>query len=396
MVMAQWNGRIYVCVEDKNDWKKLLDMKLDESWALGDGTGKDQFGYCDKIFCITDEWSPMNGYDVTWDTGLGGLVSEIVDRIGIDKCVVFADLININTDPCYYIFTSIGKKDKKSLRCPSRKAANILNAKEWLEWAKIELTIDMKNHLCKFFEFDDKSGANDKELKVVNINDSIGAGEFRNRKDICEVVISDSVQEIGDNAFEGCENLEKMNIPGIEEWQELDGTPCYACYGWDLFDYYLHIGRDILKGTKIEQQYFNKHEGTFYYMGCLLKAVCEELRVREDTINIAWGAFQGVRKIILPPIGEYSSASISDWTAVEYRSCIEEIIFEDGVKAINDCCFEDLTSLRRVVIPESVVDIGDDIFGYDNDLISNVTWYVKKGSYAEEYAQENEIKYECE
>lgn len=75
-----------------------------------------------------------------------------------------------------------------------------------------------------------------------------------------------------------------------------------------------------------------------------------------------------------------------------FNSCVrlENICIPEGSIHIGDRAFYDCYALESVTIPASVGFIGEDVFTNCQKL----TLYLEKGSYAEEYAKENNLKYE--
>jgi hypothetical protein len=256
-------------------------------------------------------------------------------------------------------------------------------ADEWYENEPNRECSDLQND-------DDNIYFHDGILEIYDYE--IGASEYEGRTDIYEVRLSDGVKWINKEAFKGCKNLRKINFPGIiEGGSEEEGI----CTTWDEFDFYLDIGADILKDTQIESKHYDKEKGTFYYMGCLLKATCEELTIRDDTLFVAGGALQGVKKLIVPPFGQYNDVNVGEWMNYKYSHCIEEVIIEDGVERIGQWCFEDdMVNLRKIVIPESVTEIDEYAFLMEDEDKKKITLYVKKGSVAEKFAKKNGFKYE--
>ena len=388
--MSQWYGRIYVGVSEKKDWEKLFDMDLKPEWALGYQKGKEVFGECNSNFYyIDDEWG------ITADN-LEEFVDEIVKRIGSENCVILADSIDINVDPLHYIFAVV--KEKYCKHKWGRKKADIKDIYSWLDWGGIKRNSEIEKQLSKIFP-DYSCQTNNKEAvnkKIVVSGDAMGDIEGRayyNRLDITEAELSDEIISIGDEAFKGCKNLEKMNFPGIEESFDENGNPEYWQYEYP--NGFLLLGKNILEGTKIEEKYFNKEEGTFYYMGCLLKATGEEVVVREDTLEIAFGAFQGVKKLTIPRFGQWHAKSIDilSWIDEESYGCLEEIVIKEGVKDIEVLCIEEMINLKKVVIPESVNDIPEYAIEFMRNR--NITFVVPKGSYAEKFVKDNELNYEA-
>jgi hypothetical protein len=80
--------------------------------------------------------------------------------------------------------------------------------------------------------------------------------------------------------------------------------------------------------------------------------------------------------------------SIGDWA---FRACVAltSVIIPDSVLNIGDA-FSACIRLVGVTLPDSVLYIGDDAFDWCDKIVLSVT----EGSYAEQYAKENEISYE--
>ncbi|MBP5618075.1 MAG: leucine-rich repeat domain-containing protein, partial [Clostridia bacterium] len=71
-----------------------------------------------------------------------------------------------------------------------------------------------------------------------------------------------------------------------------------------------------------------------------------------------------------------------------YYSDLTSVTLPDGLKTIGKNAFGDCYYLKRIVIPASVTEIGEEAFR------ANVTLVTTKGSAADRYAQENGLKVE--
>ena len=76
-------------------------------------------------------------------------------------------------------------------------------------------------------------------------------------------------------------------------------------------------------------------------------------------------------------------------SAFAYCYNLKEIIIPEGVKLIDDSAFWQCSFLKRIVLPESLEETYEDSF-YG---VYKPTFYVKAGSYAEQFCQENEFRY---
>ncbi len=67
-----------------------------------------------------------------------------------------------------------------------------------------------------------------------------------------------------------------------------------------------------------------------------------------------------------------------------------DVTIPAGVKEIGESAFEDCTGLTSVTIPESVTEIGYNVFTNCRRLVI----HAPAGSYAEQYAKKNSVKFE--
>lgn len=106
---------------------------------------------------------------------------------------------------------------------------------------------------------------------------------------------------------------------------------------------------------------------------------------------------------------------IKNGVLTEYIGEDTEVYIPEGVTAIGDEAFYDRGDIRSVVVPEGVTSIGEDAFSWCYELVgitipgsvTDIRWSsfkgcedlsirAPKGSYAEAYAEENEISFVAE
>ncbi len=184
---------------------------------------------------------------------------------------------------------------------------------------------------------------------------SIGWSAFWHCKSLAEITIPDSVTSIGDYAFGYCTALTSISIPdsavGIGE------NPLMC--SWNLAEIKISSNHPTL--TIIDGVLFHKTEKRLVcYPGAF---DAKAYTIPQDTLTIDRGAF--------------------------FNCNLSTIYISDSVVSINLGAFKDCGSLTSITIPDSVTSIGDDAF----KGCPSLTVYCEAGSYAEEYARQNGIKF---
>ena len=180
--------------------------------------------------------------------------------------------------------------------------------------------------------------------------------------------IPDSVKVIGAEAFAWCNNLQTINIPTSVT----------------TIDAAAFAGNDKLKSITIPNNVTELGVGAFI--------LCENLTniTLPNTISsIPYATFAGcvsLKKIDIPnsvKAIEKEAFSMTGFT---------EFTVPDTVTTIGYQVFSDCENLVKVTIPKTVTKIGDDIFEGGSE---DVTIYGEKGSYAEKYANKNDISFKA-
>ena len=183
---------------------------------------------------------------------------------------------------------------------------------------------------------------------------SIGDMAFRNCESLTGVIIPDGVTSIGDMAFRNCESLTSMTIPASVT--EIGSNPFRSCSLPVI-----NVSPDNPVYAQIDGVlYDTKQKELVSFPGGWEGAYT----IPDGTLHIGEGAFAwcyGLTSVTIP----------------------------DSVTSIGEDAFYWCESLTSVTIPASVTEIGKDAF---DDCIKLVL-SVAEGSYAEQYAEYNDLPY---
>lgn len=170
-------------------------------------------------------------------------------------------------------------------------------------------------------EIMDSAFSDCKNLKFVKFGKSmcsIGQESFSNCRELEFINLGPSLEYIGYDAFNGCSSLRSVSLP--------ETVTCVACYAFEH--------------TKV----FEEKTGILYldhvlcgYGGGLPEHAYLELK--NGTTVVAERAFTETPRL-------------------------EGVIFNEGLKHIGYCAFDECEDLKYIKLPKSLVSIGDDAFNY--------------------------------
>ena len=180
-----------------------------------------------------------------------------------------------------------------------------------------------------------------------------------------EVTFPEEITAIGGRAFDGCANLENVEIP--DTVTEIGFYAFDECSG--------------LKKVTLPKNLGSIKDGVFQSTGIT------SIEIPETVTDIASSAFawcKGLKTVTIP-----GKVERVDQLAFSGCSNLRSVYIQEGVKSIKSRAFLDCYSLKTLAIPKSVTEIETDAL----PEYENLTIYGEAGSYAETYANENNIKF---
>lgn len=221
---------------------------------------------------------------------------------------------------------------------------------------------------------------------------------------------TDTVTEIGVSAFSGCTSLKSINLPN--SITTIENDTFYNC--------------PALKNIKIPSSVTRINSYAFSFAGLTSISIpasveyidetafstCLSLsRITVDNNNLNYFADGSAlfNKDGTRLINYASNSTAKEYTVPDnvntigsqsfrYLKNLTEIVLPISVTTIEDSAFFESSSLSKITIPYNVTSIGENLFTYKigNNLLTykdNITIYGYSDTYAEKYANENEIDF---
>ena len=179
------------------------------------------------------------------------------------------------------------------------------------------------------------------DLVIPNSVTNIGDYVFYGCRSLTSITIPDSVTSIGDDAFHGCSSLTSITIS--------DGITC--------------IDSGTFSDTEMYKNASNWENSVLYIGNYLIDAkdtVSGEYTIKIGTSAIAGGAFYGCGSLTSVTIPD--SVTSIGYSAFKSCSSLTSMTIPDSVTSIGSSAFSDCSSLTSITIPNSVTSIGEYAF----------------------------------
>ncbi len=272
------------------------------------------------------------------------------------------------------------------------------------------------------------------EIDIPETVTTIGNSAFFNCRNLTTVTGMKNVTKIGDNAFYNCSNLVNINLPeNLTEIGSYAFRGCSQLKSISIPDTLKRWGTDIFSGcsglatVEIPDNFTNIPSDTF--MNC---SSLKEIKLPASLKIINSNAFKGsgLTEIIIPDgdtsIGSNAFQNCTSLASVRIPnsvtslgtyifdgcSSLTDVTLGKGLTTIPSYMFSNCESLKNIKIPYNVATIGSYAFLNDTafteitiprkttDINSNAFSYPGKlniygisGTYAETFANENNIKF---
>lgn len=223
-------------------------------------------------------------------------------------------------------------------------------------------------------------------LIIPNGVTAIEDREYMNSEDLANVIIPEGVTSIGKQAFANCTSLSSITIPNS-----------VMSIGEGVFDYDGRIDMHI----NTLDSFLNIESGprTGYIQGdgfnlYIKGELAESIVIPNNIIAIKDYTFYECKslKSIMIPEGVVSIGKDA-FLRCDY---LENVTIPSSVTTIGERAFSDCLCLASITISGNVTSIGTDAFDSCGTFAaSRFTIHAPSGSYAEEYAKENDIPFKA-
>lgn len=232
------------------------------------------------------------------------------------------------------------------------------------------------------------------DVKIPDGVVKISANSFRGNRTIKSVYFPDSVEEIGEYAFESCENLTKIRISN--NLKVIDTQP----FSWCPLKMVELSDQEIETELEGKLSRLRKSDGpgsvllyvendVLYSNDMAISSAnidTTEINIKNGTKVINFYAFRKLKKlkkVVLPETLErIGMAAFSECKQ------LEEIVIPASVKEVEFAAFDDCSALSKIYFNGASIELASSICNKNKFSI-----YAPKGSPAENYAKEKNLEF---
>ena len=191
-----------------------------------------------------------------------------------------------------------------------------------------------------------------KNFGAVKIN-SIAREAFKNELSIEKIVLHDDIHTIGDSAFEGCKNLNDINLSNKNIEIKKDAFKDTSLFSREVS----YLNNVLVKVETTFKGVLKVQEGT---LGIADEALCNcaeitKVDLPEGLVSIGNASFKNCQGIVELSIPE-SVQTIGE-NAFCYCTKLEKIKLPKTIKKIGMAAFSNCENLRSVTLPEGICEI---------------------------------------
>lgn len=250
---------------------------------------------------------------------------------------------------------------------------------------KIEIEEGMKTIPEKLFEYGDGI----KEIVLPNSIVDVQDNAFGGCSSLKKIVFPDSVENFGTYVLYGCTSLKEVYLPNNMEWLSHSMFEnCTSLEEIDIPNTVKVIDNSAFEGctslNRISIPQSLKTIGGSAFRGC---TSLEKIQLPDTTRQVQWNAFENCESLKNIKLG----SGVKNISSQTFQGCssLESIILPYQVETIEENAFKNCTKLKKITIPKATTSISDSAFSYPDKM----TIYGVAGSYAEQYAKENDIAF---
>lgn len=238
---------------------------------------------------------------------------------------------------------------------------------------------------------------------------------------LTHIELSDNLHELGEGAFYECKALRSLKIPdGITEIKDNTFYQCNALSELIIPDSVTSIGAHAFYATReLKNVIFPQNLITiedFYsipsgFMRSITAPNCGDFYCVGKNNSIALRCYSTQKHVTVPTRIEtvvmwFENNDIVETITIpgsvrrvvnliDGKPNLKKVVFEEGVEELGSCWFNAVPNLTEVYFPESIKSSVMSVWEtmsemkYGTDFNDALTFYVKKGSYMDEYFKKN-------